>query len=68
MDAEFGTPEGERLDALVTQVEAYEAKYHNLDVLRQMVARSESRRTTSWFGALRRMVAQLMTRSVRVSK
>lgn len=28
MDAEFGTPEGDELDVLVTLVEAYEAKHY----------------------------------------
>jgi HTH-type transcriptional regulator/antitoxin HigA len=31
MDAEPGTPEGDRLDILVTLVEAYEAKYWRID-------------------------------------
>lgn len=30
MDAEFGTPEGDELDVLVTLVEAYEAKHYQL--------------------------------------
>ena len=30
-DAEFGTPEGDRLDILVTLVEAYEAKHYAID-------------------------------------
>ena len=32
MSAEFGTPEGDRLDVLVTLVEAYEAKQFPLDL------------------------------------
>lgn len=32
MDARTGTPEGERLDVLVTLVEAWERKHHALDL------------------------------------
>ncbi len=32
MDAEPGTPEGDRLDVLVTLVEAYEARHWNIDL------------------------------------
>ena len=73
MDAEFGTPEGERLDALVTQVESYEAEHYNMDKVWRLIERDEARRTTSWLGELRRMVVRLFqpkrrARSVRLSK
>jgi len=32
MSAEFGTPEGDRLDVLATLVEAYEAKHYPIEV------------------------------------
>lgn len=32
MTAEYDTPEGERLDVLVTLVEAYENQHHRLDL------------------------------------
>jgi HTH-type transcriptional regulator/antitoxin HigA len=32
MTAEFGTPEGDRLDVLATLVEAYEAKHFPMDI------------------------------------
>lgn len=32
MSAEFGTPEGDRLDILVTLVEAYESKHYPMEV------------------------------------
>jgi HTH-type transcriptional regulator/antitoxin HigA len=32
MSAEFGTPEGDRLDVLATLVEAYEAKHYPMEV------------------------------------
>lgn len=32
MDAEPNTPDGDRLDVLVTLIEAYEAKHHALDL------------------------------------
>ncbi len=32
MDAEFGTPEGERLDVLATLVEAWERKHYPMDL------------------------------------
>ena len=48
MDAEPGTPEDERLDALVDLVVAYQDKYHNLDVfLSRIIARNEFLQTRS---------------------
>ena len=32
MSAEFGTPEGDRLDVLATLVEAYEAKHYPMEI------------------------------------
>ena len=69
MDAELDTPEGDRLDILVTLVEAYEAKHYPMTgpdpiaaILHRMEALSMTRKDLEPLLGTRRCVSEVLAR------
>src|SRR5262245_106698 len=69
MDAELDTPEGDRLDILVTLVEAYEAKHYPMAgpdpiaaILHRMEALSMTRKDLEPLLGTRRCVSEVLAR------
>ena len=69
MDAELDTPEGDRLDILVTLVEAYEAKHYPMAgpdpiaaILHRMEALSMTRKDLEPLLGTRRRVSEVLAR------